>query len=1330
MPATNILTVLKRPALLLIVLPALLLGLVAMPKQALSLPVAVEQVQGSLSLGASAFYMIDKSSSLTITDVSSPSRQNSFVPLKEGLPKGTGGALWMRFSLIKNNIATNAPVNMGQLKLELGKASPPTRMFLAESITAEGEVKQWREYLPSIDGSFDLPEPVMLPLTVYVRFNSMPTLWFNPALERDNGGNMGSDIPWLLIMQVLLGIGMAITIIRGMSENEEWRFWAGAVLACAAISALYGDNGTEKNVIYLAAMPQLLSPGLAIMLMPHLGRYILGNNKPKALDYTLIALSLPGVVAALTPLVPGFGWTSRLLPLAPLLLAPLLLLTIPALKHKQRGSLCYFLFVLLPFAGACAALYSVFAPQAATLQKMGLYLPSLGYMLGGLLIACAKPISVKDKTDFFPLDEYLEHGGIFGEAKTKEATAALNALQTENIDELQLLNAELAETTSILPAEPEKEEAHSPHSIFKHNEEPDQLQDSAPFTLHTHKLGQGDITPRTEAENTNTLPATKAEPLPAEQENNTEADTDGQEATATLNDYLHTSANSDTGKNTATEQDDDEILELNNPVVNPVESMAQLASLFAEDNNTGSAAAQDDAALAAQSKTGSADTQAHAAAADTSENIIYIKDEEEPGLVIIKPAKGNADLATALNTGISSNVEVAAPAPLPTPRKELDYKALTRVESALRTPYEELLRQLNQLRRQQDGSTELAENLAESISALGIMINNLERVANGEEPNTEPAQTIFSISALIRRIHEEMQPMAENKGLTLSWFVAPGLPAFFKGNEENLANALYFLLQGSIEAAESGAVQLTVRKAAEHSDHLQFTLLESGMGIKNMHRPSGWLNKAWELACTSNGSFNIDFIPGKGTAFTFTLALTPVQAQAVAEEPAPQAADIAEFAPESALTPNTGTQELAEDTIDSAQAPLSSATASLNTGTAPLTNTNGQSAAPFAAVTDYTDYAAGTNTTSSNSTNATPAPQNVDFNLESSAKPAPAVLRFTEDPEPENAFVPEEYTDSANYTDSAKHAEQQAAATKQHNEAAAELREYIVVADMAASGRRFIVRRLDGLPHKIVEAHNAQEIVNACAKHPVGLIILDADMPEVDVRNALQQIRRNQQNQPQVPSLCLIAHSSQAERMQRIGCTESQLKSATRTQFRQAVLALCPHPAVNPAELQPESPLLRNQPEEQAHSSTADNNALLAAEAAALAAGADETVAHSVIYSAKAQAKKAATQEAEHLESTEQSTEQNANVASTPNAVQENDKKNSRVSMLDLIVESLDDEDGASSSLPEARKVEKPYKLANTNNEFMDADMVSLIPGFILVFEDAISDLEKARAKS
>ncbi|MCL1889600.1 MAG: hypothetical protein FWF99_03750 [Desulfovibrionaceae bacterium] len=831
----------RRTALFFLFLSVTLLGAALGPAGGMAAsPVAVDQLSGVLPLKNSAAYLVDPGGRMTVQEAASPRRNEHFRPLAAGLPWNESGALWLRVSLFRNNPASGRERVV--FRMDLGRDAPPARIYWAEKLNPEGEVREWRDAPASRQGILTLPDPEFLPMTVYLRLERLPGFWFDPLLFGRGTVPPDEELAWTLALRALLALVILICLLRGAIQGEGWRVWGAMALACALIYAMYGDNGVELLRIRLENVPRLLAPGLAVMILPHLGRYLMDGGDEGALGKSLIFFSLPGMILALLPLMPDFGWTARLLPFAPLALLPPFMLACCVCLARKSGGAAYALLLLPPLAGALAALYVLRFQVELPFRELGPQISSFGWLVSGLFLSLMKGPDPREKKDFFPLDSYLESGGPPMEAP--EENPVLDAFMREG----------------LYPKDAVPREASKAGWTQGRNE-------GAPVL-----------------------------PVYA----------DGEEA----------------------------VLELD-------------ASLRLPD--------APEEIRAGESASGLAD----------GPGALYIRDSEEPGLVLIKSAEAGGDFA---------------------------------VEQ----------------------------------------------------------RPVFNLVELIRHIHEQVLPLAEARGINLSWFVAPSLPLFYQGDADRLSRLIRFLVRGSVEAAENGSVRLSVREALEAGQgRLRFSLLEVCMNIEQMRLPSEWMNQAWEQACASGFVFNMDFAPDQGTTFSFTLDCAP--------------------------------------SWDPAQPPGSC---------------------------------------------APPAE-------EKSAPPAPSV------PKPDRLKGP-----------GYGYKKKQEESLPPPEEILPPLREYVILLDPAASGRRLMKRQLEGLPHKPLEAKNAAEALRVCADHPVGLLLFDADMPELELREAIGKIRDADlaRGMAATPALALLSHESQAERMLRLGCTECLVKFISRSEFQETALRLCPHP--------------------------------------------------------------------------------------------------------------------------------------------------------------------------
>lgn len=258
-------------------------------------------------------YYIDESFSMDIEDASSPSRQGAYQPLVlEKLPR-TEGIVWLRFIIAPMQSDAKAPVYL----LDMGQSVPGSpRLYDAARNELSG-AWEWRENTPAQRNIILLPEQGSEPLTCYLRLDGLPGPWFAPMVRspQDAAGNWSSLSRTGAILA--LAVVMLLCLLRGMSEKGQWRIWTALYVGVALAQALAGMPEATDN-FNMGGLPAILLPGIALMLLPHVGRHLMNTPaRSKALDIQLLLLSLPGAALALWPLVPGWDWLDRWLDLWP-----------------------------------------------------------------------------------------------------------------------------------------------------------------------------------------------------------------------------------------------------------------------------------------------------------------------------------------------------------------------------------------------------------------------------------------------------------------------------------------------------------------------------------------------------------------------------------------------------------------------------------------------------------------------------------------------------------------------------------------------------------------------------------------------------------------------------------------------------------------------------------------------------------------------------------------------------------------------------------------------------------------------------------------------------
>lgn len=291
-------------------------------------------------------YIIDPSMGMDIEEVARAGGWRPYVnnrlPREEGL-------LWLRFTI--------APVPADAKKqtylLDMGSSVPGTATLYEAVVNELAGTTEWRENLPSRRNIILLPEALPESQVCYIRINGLPGPWFSPMIRtpHDAATNWSSLIRPAAILA--LGVVVLLCLLRGLSEKGQWRYWTGLFVAAAFAQALLGmPVAMEKYSAWdLAA---ILLPGITLMLLPHVGRHLMGSRaNARSIDIQLFLLSFIGAVMALLPLVPGWKWLDRWLELWPMGAALFLPTALGAWMSGLPGSRRFLLacFILPVFTG-------------------------------------------------------------------------------------------------------------------------------------------------------------------------------------------------------------------------------------------------------------------------------------------------------------------------------------------------------------------------------------------------------------------------------------------------------------------------------------------------------------------------------------------------------------------------------------------------------------------------------------------------------------------------------------------------------------------------------------------------------------------------------------------------------------------------------------------------------------------------------------------------------------------------------------------------------------------------------------------------------------------
>lgn len=299
------------------------------------------------SVPLQAEWLLDPKGTHALTDVLSTNAQKKFKPYEpESLPH-QAGTIWMRLEV--EGKAPAFPLVLDLNTRIAGQLPGIPQVWLVRPGESNGTPVR-----PSSDGLYSLPSPLPDQTGIYIRVNGIPAPGFAPMLRNAASLTLVDKLgtqPQLVLLAVLL----FLCLLRGVTERREWRMWAALYIAAVWVQAFWGLPTTPAGEVSRWDMPGLLAPGVALLILPHIGRHMLRTSyHAPFIDMQFVLLALFGIAISVAPLIPGYTWTLQFLPLWPLFMLLLLPGTLVACARRLPGAKRFFLICILPPLGMLA----------------------------------------------------------------------------------------------------------------------------------------------------------------------------------------------------------------------------------------------------------------------------------------------------------------------------------------------------------------------------------------------------------------------------------------------------------------------------------------------------------------------------------------------------------------------------------------------------------------------------------------------------------------------------------------------------------------------------------------------------------------------------------------------------------------------------------------------------------------------------------------------------------------------------------------------------------------------------------------------------------------
>jgi signal transduction histidine kinase/ActR/RegA family two-component response regulator len=227
---------------------------------------------------------------------------------------------------------------------------------------------------------------------------------------------------------------------------------------------------------------------------------------------------------------------------------------------------------------------------------------------------------------------------------------------------------------------------------------------------------------------------------------------------------------------------------------------------------------------------------------------------------------------------------------------------LATMSHEIRTPMNAVLGTADLIAREEISPTVRArvDTMRGAGRLLLAILNDLLDLSKIEAGRMEVERVAVNPEALLRDVEALWRPRADDKGLTLSLVLDPGLPPAIETDPVRLQQILFNLVSNALKFTEAGAVTITarVRVSPAGTRRLVIAVTDTGIGIAPDHRerifsPYAQADSAIgrrfggtglglaigrRLAEALGGELGVASTPGAGSCFTLSLPLVEVEA--------------------------------------------------------------------------------------------------------------------------------------------------------------------------------------------------------------------------------------------------------------------------------------------------------------------------------------------------------------------------------------------------------------------------------------------------------------------
>jgi signal transduction histidine kinase len=228
----------------------------------------------------------------------------------------------------------------------------------------------------------------------------------------------------------------------------------------------------------------------------------------------------------------------------------------------------------------------------------------------------------------------------------------------------------------------------------------------------------------------------------------------------------------------------------------------------------------------------------------------------------------------------------------------------------LRTPLNSILLLSQMIRENEYGNYKeqdisYADVIHKSGNELLRIINDVLDLSKVEAGKMDILFDLAAIEDLIHLMRYELEPMAQEKGLSIEVYSANDVPASIVTDVFRLRQILRNLLMNAIKFTEQGKIGIKVEVSngvdadKQQSPYIVFTVYDTGIGISEdqkklvfeaFHQEDGAFNRKFggtglglsisiQLAKLLGGTITLQSTKGEGSRFSLHLPIQPLQGQ-------------------------------------------------------------------------------------------------------------------------------------------------------------------------------------------------------------------------------------------------------------------------------------------------------------------------------------------------------------------------------------------------------------------------------------------------------------------